>query len=133
MGVAFIAQSRVSHSYANEAVEIPRKSFPAALLTRSFFLAVSSADGQGCGKGHRLACFPWQGHRLLAEPSLRALNLPSVFLCRRKWHPTPVLLSGKFHGWKSLVGYSSWGCIESDTAERLHFLYIYSSFCRRKW
>ena len=25
---------------------------------------------------------------------------------RRKWHPTPVLLPGKSHGWRSLVGCS---------------------------
>ena len=29
--------------------------------------------------------------------------------CRRQWHPTPVLLPGKFHGWRSLVGWSPWG------------------------
>ena len=28
---------------------------------------------------------------------------------RRQWHPTPVLLPGKFHGWRSLVGCSPWG------------------------
>ena len=31
------------------------------------------------------------------------------FLWRRQWHPTPVLLPGKFHGWRSLVGCSPWG------------------------
>ena len=36
--------------------------------------------------------------------------------------PTPVLWPGKFHGWRSLVGYSPWGCKESDTTERLHSL-----------
>ena len=41
---------------------------------------------------------------------------------RRKWQPTPVLLPRKFHGWRSLVGYSPWGRKESDTTERLHFL-----------
>ena len=40
---------------------------------------------------------------------------------RRQWHPTPVLLPGKFHGWRSLVGCSPWGCEESDTTEWLHF------------
>ena len=40
---------------------------------------------------------------------------------RRKWQPTPVLLPGKSHGRKSLVGYSPWGLEESDTTERLHF------------
>ena len=36
---------------------------------------------------------------------------------RRKWQPTPVFLPGKFHGQKSLTGYSPWGCKESDTTE----------------
>ena len=40
---------------------------------------------------------------------------------RRQWHPTPVLLPGKSHGWRSLVGCSPWGLEESDTTERLHF------------
>ena len=42
-------------------------------------------------------------------------------LRRRPWHPTPVLLPGKSHGWRSLVGCSPWGCEESDTTERLPF------------
>ena len=32
---------------------------------------------------------------------------------RRKWQPIPVLLLGKSHGQKNLVGYSPWGCTES--------------------
>ena len=40
---------------------------------------------------------------------------------RRQWHPTPVLLPGKSHGQRSLVGCSPWGRWESDTTERLHF------------
>ena len=40
---------------------------------------------------------------------------------RRKWHPTPVLLPGKSHGQRSLIGYSPWGREESDTTEWLHF------------
>ena len=40
---------------------------------------------------------------------------------RRQWHPTPVLLPGKSHGWRSLVGCSPWGLEESDTTKRLHF------------
>ena len=43
-------------------------------------------------------------------------------MCRRRqWHPTPVLLPGKSHGWRSLVGCSPWGHEESDTTEWLHF------------
>ena len=41
---------------------------------------------------------------------------------RRKWQSTPVLLPGKSHGQRSLVGYSSWGHKELDMTERLHFL-----------
>ena len=37
------------------------------------------------------------------------------------WHPTPVLLPGKSHGWRSLVSCSPWRCSESDTTERFHF------------
>ena len=40
---------------------------------------------------------------------------------RRQWHPTPVLLPGKSHGRRSLVGCSPRGCEESDTTGRLHF------------
>ena len=39
----------------------------------------------------------------------------------RQWHPTPVLLPGKSHGRRSLVGCSPWGREGSDTTERLHF------------
>ena len=35
--------------------------------------------------------------------------------------PTPVLLPGKSHGQRSLVGCSPWGRKESDMTERLHF------------
>ena len=36
------------------------------------------------------------------------LIISDTFLCarRRWWHPTPVLLPGKSHGWRSLVGCS---------------------------
>ena len=46
---------------------------------------------------------------------------------RRKWQPPPVLLLGESRGGKSLVGYSPWGHIESDTTERLHFLSFFRS------
>src|SRR5574337_1142758 len=38
-----------------------------------------------------------------------------------QWHPTPVLLPGKSHGRRSLVGCSPWGREELDTAERFYF------------
>ena len=39
-----------------------------------------------------------------------------------------VLLPGKSHGWRSLVGYSPWCCKELDTTERLHFLSFHFPF-----
>ena len=35
----------------------------------------------------------------------------------KQWQPTPVLLPGKSHGRRSLVGYSPWGLEEPDTTE----------------
>ena len=65
---------------------------------------------------------------LLSEIPLifQLLTLVSLPVCislkrRRQWHPTPVLLPGKSHGWRSLVGCSSWDRKESDMTERLHF------------
>ena len=37
-----------------------------------------------------------------------------------KWQSTPILLPGKSHGQRSLVGYSPWGREELDTTEQLH-------------
>ena len=49
---------------------------------------------------HLLHVLPWQASSLpLAPPGWR-----------RQWHPTPVLLPGKSHGPRSLVGCSPWGC-----------------------
>ena len=39
---------------------------------------------------------------------------------RRAWQPTPVFLPGESHGQRSLVGYSTRGCKESDTSESTH-------------
>ena len=52
---------------------------------------------------------------------LGILQILLLFSWRRQWHPTPVLLPGKSHGRRSLVGCSPWDREESDTTERLHF------------
>ena len=66
----------------------------------------------------------------LGVPSLSSWTLPHlwhpfpppiVIFLRRQWHPTPVLLPGKSHRWRSLVGCCSWGRYESGKTERLHF------------
>ena len=40
---------------------------------------------------------------------------------RRQWHPTPVPLPRKSHGWRSLKGCSPWGRWGLYTTERLPF------------
>ena len=43
-----------------------------------------------------------------AQPTAQ-LHSSHTLVRRRQWQPTPVLLPGKSHGWKSLVGCSPWG------------------------
>ena len=52
-------------------------------------------------------------------------------LWSRKWQPTPIFLPGKFHGERSLMGYSPWGCKESDMTE--HHSLIRGAALRGPW
>ena len=61
-------------------------------------------------------CVPKSGETLPTSKSEMV-----ACLRRKRWHPTPVLLPGKSHGRRSLVGCSPWGCKGSDTTERFHF------------
>ena len=77
-------------------------------------------------KGERAEKITARGRRLreggiekISEVKLYTLGTSELFA--GQWHPTPVLLPGKSHGWRSLVGHSPWGHYESDTTERLHF------------
>ena len=47
-------------------------------------LLANAGDTGDSGSNARSGRFPW----------------------RRKWQPTPLLLPGKSHGWRSLAGYS---------------------------
>ena len=51
---------------------------------------------------------------------LEEISVTSDMQRRRQWQPTPVLLTGRSHGQRSLVGCSPWGRKESDMTERLH-------------
>ena len=59
----------------------------------------------------------------MAEPKLNAGYPGTVLGLGRppggEWLPTPVFLPEEFHGQWSLVGYSPWGCKESDMIERI--------------
>ena len=47
-------------------------------------------------------------------------------LWRRKWQPTLVFLPGKFHGQRSLAGYSLWDHNKSDTTKHACATHYYS-------
>ena len=52
--------------------------------------------------------------------SLKSLSLHFLASNMRHyilWKPTPVLLPGKSHGWRNLVGCRLWGGTELDTTE----------------
>ena len=75
-------------------------------------------------------CYYWTGSLIIKGlwtpvfcPGKYSLlsHLPISRVRRRPWHPTPVLLPGKSHGRRSLVGCSPWGRKEWDTTEQLHF------------
>ena len=62
----------------------------------------------------RLSLMVWDAHG-------NSFSTHSWHIWRRQWQPTPVLLPGKSHGQRSLVGCSPWGCGESDATGQLHF------------
>ena len=58
----------------------------------------------------------WNKESLALQAQIHDNN-PCLEIRRRKWQPTPVSLPGESHGQRSLVGYSPWGCKESDMTE----------------
>ena len=50
----------------------------------------------------------------------------------KEMEPTLVLLPGKFHEERSLVGYTPQGLKESDTTEQLHFCFYFFQLCDLK-
>ena len=91
-----------------------------------------SCIGEGNGNPLQCSCLEnprdggawWAAVYGVAQSRTRLTRLSSSSsqqYWRRRWHPTPVLLPGKSHGWRNLVGCSPWGCEESDMTERLHF------------
>ena len=63
-----------------------------------------------CGK--ESTCQPRKPKRHRFVPCVRKMHW------RRKWPPAPVFLPGKFHGQRSLAGYSSWGHKDLSTEHR---------------
>ena len=84
-------------------------------------------DGEHCRKSPRTGKFLRPDVALPNSRGRTSFEIQRAWSpWRRRWHPTPVLLPGKSHGRRSLVGYSPWGLEESDTTERLHFHFSFS-------
>ena len=82
------------------------------------------------GRGRNCLYKTFTGELQICEPPRRPRfdSWVGKIPWRKKWQPTPVLLPGKSHGQRSLVGYSSWGHKESDTTEKLHFPELRTSY-----
>ena len=79
----------------------------ASILQRSDFFTVQlSHPYMTTGKTIALTRWTFVGKVM----SLLFNMLSRLVIRRRRWHPTPVLLPGKSHGRRSLVGCSPWGC-----------------------
>ena len=65
-------------------------------------LSVNTGDARDAGSIPGLGRFPW----------------------RRKCQLAPVFWPGKFNGKRSLVGYSLWGCKESDKTEHTQYTFL---------
>ena len=74
----------------------------------------------GFSKQEYRSGLPFSSPRDLPDPGIE-FGSPALQEWRRQWHSTPVLLPGKSHGWRSLVGCSPWGRKESDMTEGFHF------------
>ena len=71
--------------------------------------------------------FPGGSDSKKNQPVMQETWVPSwvgKIAWRLEWPPTPVFLSGESHAQRSLVGYSPWGCKESDMTKRLTLSYL---------
>ena len=85
------------------------------MLHWKHFIYMKRQESANLQTGYRLVVTP-HGSAAKNPPDPWVRKIPG----RRKYQPTPVLLPGESHGWRSLEGYSPWGRTESDTTERLN-------------
>ena len=83
------------------------------------------SSGRRIGKDQ----FSFQSQRKAMPKNVQTatqLHSSHMLAWRRQWHPTPVLLPGKSHGWRSLEGCNPWGYWGLDMTEWLHFQFSLS-------
>ena len=79
---------------------------PSILGCSAFFTVQLSYPYMTTGKTIALTRWTFVGKVIMSL----LFNMLSRLVQRRQWQPTLVLLPGKSHGWRSLVGCSPWGC-----------------------
>ena len=98
-------------------------SAPQTLLSPKSRTALILATGQTFGalqqsaEGYYVRTKEDAINNIYSQYTISFIIYPSQVCGRRQWHSTPVLLPGKSHGRRSLVGCHLWGRTESDTAE----------------
>ena len=70
---------------------------------------ITSWQTDGGRSGNWQILFSWAPKSLQTMTAANELKDAYSLERRRQWHPTPVLLSRKSHGRRSLVGCSPWG------------------------
>ena len=115
-------------------------SFPAGICLQSLAPRRDSASGSHHHQRHQptiimAIMLPWRLRRSVCLQFWRPGAIPGSGRSSGEGNgnPTPVLLPGKSHGQRSLVGYSPWGREESDTNERLYFTFTFILPCRLVW
>ena len=88
------------------------------------------SPGEGNGRPLQYSCLEnsmdWGAWRATVHEVTKIWTWLNETHMEKEMQPTPVLFPGKLHGLRSLVGYSPWGCKESDTTERLHYHYHFT-------
>ena len=92
-------------SHYGKCVQVPQKTKNSCYMRQHShswaYICRMQESACQCGRRKRLGFDPWVGK----------------FPWSRKSQPAPVFLPGKFHGQRSLAGYSPWGHKQSDTTE----------------
>ena len=89
-----LGQETLGHSFSE-------RQGPQERMCRGLSEPYASSDSKDCLKCRRPKFHSW------------VRKIP----WRRGWQPTPVFFPGDSRGQRSLVGYSPWGCKQSDTTE----------------
>ena len=119
-------------AYLHDFTLFPLPGFPFPLFStertspQSQFKCNPLLPGTGLPRGHSSKESTCQGRRCVFNPWVGKI------LWRSKWQPAPVLLPGKFHGQRSLVGYSWWGHKESDKVQHTHTHACCQKLCKFK-